>query len=435
MRQFITIKSAFIILMLFAFLATYAQDKATEHSFNTSKADNGYFYNCWVRLPDTAFLFSRSTVAAQIINDPPAHFLQVIATEEEIIPLMMARGRNKNEFSLVAIPTGDTVYQIQERNSENFTTISATGVSESYVRMLPPENFSFFLPRARQILDDSIRSYSQFIMPAQKPTFKQIIGSYSLRDGGVDVGSSLLVLSADSTFMIIGLGTFINGHWRISPNGSVVCTEQLGISPFIVSATHKENIPKGKIRIDCYGLPQAYALIGFSSDSTQADTLRRVFNDGANCTGSNYMITVPAGMRYMQLATPIYDRFHMSLGSSINGFLSIFSLATPKYNEYRIQYSERNAAASSGKFTFMYKDSSLFYNEKDLGQPEQLEEKDRHYLSLFKATNNAASTGGPNIDDRGRLRGQFIKPLFASRRKTFVSKRAPYFIAVCDGDK
>lgn len=436
MQQSINLKAVFLSLMLTGFLTSGAQEITIAHPFNTAKVDNGYFYNFWVRLPDTALLLSRSTQATHIITDPEAHFLQIFTASEEIIPLRSAKDVGKNEFGLVSLSTGDTVCQIQEKNSDELTTISSDGISEHYVRMMPSDNFKFFLPTARQILDDSGQHFSQIIVPTKKPTVKQLTGSYFLRDGGVDVGSSMLLLSEDTSFIIVGLGTFITGHWRISPNGSVVCTEQLGASPFIVSGTHNDKIPQGKIRIDCYGLPQAYGLIGFSSDSTQVDTLRRVFNDGANCTSSNYIITVPMGMHYLHLATPVYDRNHMALGSSVNGFLSMFSLsAAQKYNEYSIQYSERNAAASPEVFTFIYKDSSLFNNDRELGQPEELEEKESRYLSSLKTTMYAANNGGPNIDDRGWLRGQFIKPILTIRRKSYVSRKVPYFIAVCDGDK
>lgn len=410
--------------------SVHAQNKPPAHAFNSGISENGFFYDCYIRVGDTAYIFSRTSEDGN--QKKSEIFLQLLPSEIEQ-HLLTGLVENEN-IALVSLLTADTIGRVITKDKNQLVLKLAAGDVETYIHSLPVGEAVYMLPIAGKLLDDNAY-ISKVIVSGKGSTndMRKLAGAYSLRDGGVDVGSSTLVLEQDSSFLIIGLGTVITGRWRLSPNNSIVCKEIHPATPFIVVGSHSDDVPRGKRMIDCNNISTAYAQIAFSIDSIRKDTLRRIFNDGANCTGDDYRITVPKDVKFMQLSCPEYDRNHMQLKPVFKGFQAVFPLSE-SYNFFTIAHNER---ATSPPATFIIsQDNSQFYLDgKPLGKPRILKEKDKLYISQVLAAENAVQKGAPYINSIGQQMGFFIRASYAVRSIIHLSATSSYFVAKCPEDE
>ncbi len=260
----------------------------------------------------------------------------------------------------------------------------------------------------------------------------QFVGSYNLRDGGVDMPHSSLIVKPNNDFYIFYYGGYKTGKWTAIDKNNISLTETKN-NKDAISIYAKVNKNLKAISINVYGLAKSNAFINFSKDTIATKEFQPVFNDWANCLGDNYKIKKKIDeFNWVTITCPIDSNFgNYGIKYPYKAQSYTFQL-DKKFNEYVVV---TNPDALDEKMSFkltkkndayLINDASGFANNKELERDELTNEQ-------FKNIENQII-----LIDRDNFKGKLGTLILSkSTQKINIYKPVlkPIFIAKCDDGK
>ena len=129
----------------------------------------------------------------------------------------------------------------------------------------------------------------------------QFVGSYSLRDGGVDMMSSGLSVLPDNQFAISTYSGVIFGTWKEVDKNKIVLTDERSGDSFFKVYAGSSTAPAHQMKFNFTNFDKANALISLSSDTLRKAVFQPVFD--SNSFYGDYSIAKPTGsVKYIKLA-------------------------------------------------------------------------------------------------------------------------------------
>ncbi len=260
----------------------------------------------------------------------------------------------------------------------------------------------------------------------------QFVGSYNLRDGGVDMPHSSLIVKPNNEFYIFYYAGYKTGKWTAIDKNNISLTETKN-NKDAISIYGKINKNLKTISINAYGLAKSNAFINFSKDTIAAKEFQPVFNDWANCLGDSYKIKKKIGeFNWITITCPIDSNFG-SYGIKYPYKAQSYTFQLDKnFNEYVVV---TNPDALNEKMSFkltkkneayLINDASGFADNKELERDELTNEE-------FKNIGNQII-----LIDRDNFKGK-LGTLISSKsiQKINIYKPIlkPIFTAKCDDGK
>lgn len=219
----------------------------------------------------------------------------------------------------------------------------------------------------------------------------QFTGTYSLRDGGVDVMSSQLAIFPDNEFAIATYSGVITGKWEQKGNNKIILTERkLSDQLFRVYGSVRER-PGIVIKLSFDNFDSAEALIAFTNDTLQKPLYQPVFDE--NSYAGNYTITKTAGTKFVKLVCYPYRNNHMVEDKLVNtAYIYTFQLPK-KYTSFNIVY-DATAFAKLGPLELKKEGETYLLEGKDIGEKEELTDKIIREVKLYKLEMEKILTNG-----------------------------------------
>ena len=229
----------------------------------------------------------------------------------------------------------------------------------------------------------------------------QFTGTYSLRDGGVDMPSSQLTIFPDHEFAISYYAGVITGTWEQKGNTKLILKERWPNEyPFTVYAgTNPQQ--EQKIRFSFTYFDTSDALISFSKDTLQQSLFQPVFDERSFY--GDYSITRDKGISYLKLACDpdrktSEERYQTEDPETIktrqkpSGKVLIYTFLLPaEFNAYYIIFDE-NALTKVRTFELEKKGSKYWVNGKEIGEQDELKEKTIREFKQYKENLQKART-------------------------------------------
>ena len=260
----------------------------------------------------------------------------------------------------------------------------------------------------------------------------QFIGSYNLRDGGVDMPHSSLIVKSNNEFYIFYYGGYKTGKWIAIDKNNISLTETKNNSDAI-SIYGKVNKNSKGISINVYGLAKSNAFINFSKDTIATKEFQPVFNDWANCLSDNYKIKKKIGeFNWVTITCPIDPNFgNYGIKYPYKAQSYTFQL-DKKFSEYVVVL---NSDALNEKMSFnltkkndayLINDASGFADNKELEREELTNEEFKNIENqiILIEKDNFKGKLGTLISSKSIQKINIYKPILKS-----------IFTAKCDDEK
>lgn len=257
-------------------------------------------------------------------------------------------------------------------------------------------------------------------------TESQFTGYYNLRDGGVDMPSSSLIVLPHNEFLLFYYDGYKTGNWQEIDNSTITLTViKTKATPISIYGKYNKNL-KG-INIDVYGLAKANACINFSKDTISKKEFQPIFNDWANCLGDDYKIKKMVGENnWVTISYPVNPDFgRNSIRYPYKALTYTFPLEK-QYNDY-VAVQNEDVLQESMDFTISKKDGIYTINDQKIDREELTD-------AILKKMDDAKQS--MNNEDT-KIKEKFGVNIIATsigKIDIFKSLLKPIFVAKCDGD-
>lgn len=229
----------------------------------------------------------------------------------------------------------------------------------------------------------------------------QFTGTYSLRDGGVDMPSSQLTIFPDHEFAISYYAGVITGTWEQKGNTKLILKERRpNEHPFTVYVgTNPQQ--EQKIRFSFTYFDTSDALISLSKDTLQQSLFQPVFDE--HSFYGDYSITRDKGINYLKLACDpdrktseeryqTEDPETTKTRQKPSGKALIYTFPLPaEFNAYYIIFDE-NALTKLRTFGMEKKGSKYLVDGKETGEQDELTAKTIREFKKYKENIEKART-------------------------------------------
>lgn len=229
----------------------------------------------------------------------------------------------------------------------------------------------------------------------------QFTGSYSLRDGGVDMMSSQLTIFPDHEFAISYYAGVITGNWEQKGNNKIILKERRPNEHAFTVYAGTDPKQEQKIKFSFAFFDTSDALISFSKDTLQQPLFQPVFDE--HSFYGDYSITRDKGISYLRLACDPYrktseERYQTEDPQTTktrqkpSGQILIYTFPLPaEFNAYYIIFDE-NALTKQRTFEMEKKGSIYLVNGKEIGEQDELKEKTIREFKQYKENIQKART-------------------------------------------
>ena len=163
--------------------------------------------------------------------------------------------------------------------------------------------------------------------------------SIDLIAGQYKIGTTLIVIKPDSTFLLIDMGTLGKGKVEINgKSGKLIPSKPK--ETFVLYGRTKNSIAKGNIINYQSGVTEVRPLINYDEDDNDLKKMKKIFNDNANCISSPTVIKNPNNNpKFYFSVADSKDVYEFENNQGFNDFIVLYLTPSISVNEIKFTIS------------------------------------------------------------------------------------------------